>query len=344
MSVDEGDARVQRLKRSCEIKRMNYVKKIRAIHKLAIQSAEDTSVVPQLLVMVETLDQLLSSFTIEDEALLGHLLDLGLENEYPDTEGVEIFELVCSAKATANRFMQYCPDKTIESTHGGSQVSLNNAGRGVPTSDEQSIPDNVVVDVSPGGVQSNNAGSLGSNKCIPREPTSKQPSFHKTSKTTSYNAKKPLLHTSMVTSSNPSKATQSCKCCNGTHGLTSCPKFKGWTQEMRNTWARDQRICFRCLRTGHWVTKCKSSNVCGQCSRWHHTLLHSVGPAATSREESSSKEGQSDNATTSSCLGQNTVTGQFGEINFGESFSANGYTGEPLYRRMDISANEYIGE
>ncbi|KAL5233402.1 hypothetical protein ACI65C_000812 [Semiaphis heraclei] len=164
MSVDEGDARVQRLKRSCEIKRMNYVKKIRAIHKLAIQSAEDTSVVPQLLVMVETLDQLLSSFTIEDEALLGHLLDLGLENEYPDTEGVEIFELVCSAKATANRFMQYCPDKTIESTRGGSQVSLNNAGRGVPTSDEQSIPDNVVVDVSPGGVQSNNAGSLGSNK------------------------------------------------------------------------------------------------------------------------------------------------------------------------------------
>jgi len=483
---DEGDARVQRLKRSCEIKRMNYVKKIRAIHNLAIQSSEDTSVVPRLLVMVETLDQLLSSFTIEDEALLGHLLELGLEGEYPDTEGVEIFELVCSAKAIANRFMQYCPDKTIESTHGGSQVSLNNAGRGVPTSDEQSIPDNVVVDVSPAGVQSNNAGSLGSNsvqvvkptrlpdiplpkfegdiyewvsfrdrfvttvdrrtylsdiekfyylvgcckgialdairgipvsdknyklawstleerfdkprlvarslveklliaprasseslielnkllvvfdegvslleslnipnlgdfilfsiasrclptytiklfeaqlvngfptvhdllrfvksrvailECIPQEPTSKQPNSHKTSKTTSHNTKKPLLHTSMVTRSNPSKAAQSCKCCNGTHGLTLCPKFKGWTQEMRNTWARDQRICFRCLSTGHWVTKCKSSNVCGQCSRWHHTLLHSTGPATTSREESSSKVGQSDVATTSSCLGQNT--------------------------------------
>ncbi|XP_022161164.1 uncharacterized protein LOC111027210 [Myzus persicae] len=459
MSVDEGDARVQRLKRSCEIKRMNYVKKIRAIHSLAIQSSEDTSVIPRLLVMVETLDQLLSSFTIEDEALLGHLLDLGLDGEYPDTESVEIFELVCSAKAIANRFMQYCPDKTIESTHGGSQVSLNNAGRGVPTPDEQSIPDNVVVDVSPGGVQSNNAGSLGSNnrfvttmdrrtylsdiekfyylvgcckgtaldairgipvsdknyklvwstleerfdkprlvarslveklliaprasseslielnkllvafdegvslleslnipnlgdfilfsiasrclptytiklfeaqlvngfptvhdllrfvksrvailECIPQEPTSKQPNSHKTSKPTSHNTKKPPQHTSMVTSSNPSNAAQSCKCCNGTHGLTSCPKFKGWTQEMRNTWARDQRICFRCLRTGHWVTKCKSSNVCGQCSRWHHTLLHSAGPATTAKEESSSKVGQSDVATTSSCLGQNTLT------------------------------------
>ncbi|XP_008181823.1 uncharacterized protein LOC103309058 [Acyrthosiphon pisum] len=486
MAGDEEVARIKRLKRSCEVKRMNYMNKIRAVHSVAVRTAEDTSVVPQLLVMVESLDQLLSSFTIEDEALLDHLLDLELDNEYPDKEGVEMFELVSFAKATAHHFMQYCPDQTIVSTHGGSQGSLNEVGRNVPKSDEQVITDNVTIDVSPGAIQSNNAGSLRSNivqvikparlpeiplptfegdiyewitfrdrfttsvdrrehlsdidkfyylvgcckgaardairgipvsdhnyklawstleerfnkprlvacsliekllnaqrasseslvelnkllvvfdegvslleslnipnlgdfilfsiasrclpiysiklfeaqlangfptvkdllrfvksrvailECIPREPTSKQTNSHKTTKTATYNAKKPPLHTSMVTSSNSSKAAKSCKCCKGTHDLTSCPKFKGWTQEVRNNWARDQRICFRCLRPGHWVTKCKSSNICGQCSRRHHSLLHSDGSAAPSREEDSSKEGQLDSASASSCLGQNT--------------------------------------
>lgn len=483
MAGDEEVARVKRLKRSCEVKRTSYMNKIRAVHGVAVRSAEDTSVVPQLLVMVESLDQLLSSFTIEDEALLGHLLDLELDIEYPDTEGVEMFELASFAKATANRFRQYCPDQTIVSTHGGSQGSLNEVGRNAPNPDEQ-VTDNVTMDVSPGAIQSNNAGSLRSNsvqaikparlpeiplptfegdiyewitfrdrfttsvdrrenlsdidkfyylvgcckgaardairgipvsdhnyklawstleerfnkprlvacsliekllnaqrasseslielnkllvvfdegvslleslnipnlgdfilfsiasrclpiysiklfeaqltnrfptvkdllmfvksrvailECIPREPTSKN--SHKTIKIATFNAKKPPLHTSMVTSSNPSKAATSCKCCTGTHDLTSCPKFKGWTQEVRNNWARDQRICFRCLRPGHWVTKCKSSNICGQCSRRHHSLLHPVGSAAPSRGEGSSMEGQSDCASASSCLGQNT--------------------------------------
>jgi len=101
MAGDEEVARLKRLKRSCEVKRMNYMNKIRAVHSVAVRSAEDTSVIPQLLVMVESLDQLLSSFTIEDEALLGYFLDLELDHEYPDTEGVKMFELVSVAKATA---------------------------------------------------------------------------------------------------------------------------------------------------------------------------------------------------------------------------------------------------
>lgn len=486
MVGDEEVARVKRLKRNCEIKRMNYVKKIRAVHSVAVRSAEDTSVVPQLLVMVESLDDLLSSFTIEDESLLNLLLDLELDNEYPETEGVEMFELVSFAKATAHRFMQHCPDQTIASTHGGSQVSLNDIGRNVSKSDDQVITDNLIVNVSPSAIQSNDAGSPRSSgvqvikptrlpeiplptfegdiyewitfrdrfittvdsrtylpdidkfyylvgfckgaardairgipvsdqnyklawsaleerfnkprlvarsliekllnaprapsenlvelnkllvvfdegvtlleslnlpnlgdfilfsiasrclptysiklfeaqlangfptvqellkfvksrvailECIPPEPTSKQSNSHKSTKTTSHNARKPPLHTSMVTSSNPSKVSQSCTCCKGTHVLTSCPKFKGWTQEIRNNWARDNKICFRCLRTGHWVTKCKSSNVCGQCSPRHHSLLHSAGSAAPSKEENSPDARQPDVATTSSCLGQNT--------------------------------------
>jgi len=121
--------------------------------------------------MVESLDQVLSSFTIEDEALLNNLLDLDLDDEYPGTEGVEMFELVSFAKATFNRFMQYCPDQTIVSTHGGSQVSLNNVGRGAQNADDPVICGNVVVNVSPGDVQSNKVGSLRSSGVQVIKPT-----------------------------------------------------------------------------------------------------------------------------------------------------------------------------
>ncbi|CAI6374781.1 unnamed protein product [Macrosiphum euphorbiae] len=171
MAGDEEVARVKRLKRSCEVKRKSYVNIIRAVHSVAVRSAEDTSVVPQLLVMVESLDHLWSSFTIEDEALLNYLLDLELDNEYPDTEGVEMFELVSFSKATAHRFMQYCPDQITTSTHGGSQVSLNDVGPNVKKSDEQVITDNVTIDVSPGAVQLTNAGSVRSSGSQVIKPT-----------------------------------------------------------------------------------------------------------------------------------------------------------------------------
>lgn len=78
-------------------------------------------------------------------------------------------------------------------------------------------------------------------------------------------------------------------------------------KKTRNNWVRDQQICFRCLHPGHWVTKCKSSNICGQCSRVHHSLLHSERSAVLSGQESTSREGRSDIATSSSCLGHNTL-------------------------------------
>lgn len=144
-------------------------------------------------------------------------------------------------------------------------------------------------------------------ECIPREPTSKQVNIHKVSKDVPHNTKKTPLHTSMVASSNTSQAAQPCKCCKGTHALHSCPMFNGWAQEKRNQWARDQRICFRCLRIGHWLSKCKSSIVCGHCSRGHHSLLHPTASTGSVRGESTSQERNSANAQSSSSLfSQNT--------------------------------------
>uniref|UniRef100_A0A2S2R014 Uncharacterized protein n=1 Tax=Sipha flava TaxID=143950 RepID=A0A2S2R014_9HEMI len=485
MSSDD-QARANRLKRRCEIRRKNCVNKIRAVYDLAVRSAADSTVVPQLLVLVDTLDQLMSSFNTEDEALLNQLIDMELDAEYPDRECVEMLEMVSFAQATANRLMQYCAPQTILSVHGGSQVFLNNVDVNEPQTNVHASNGAGAGDGSPGGVQSNNAGSLRSNsvqvikptrlpeiplpsfygdiykwisfrdrfaamvdrrstlsdiekfyylvgcckgdaldairgipvadhnyklawstlkerfdkprlvacslierllsaprassetlaelnkllvifdegvsvlksmeipnlgdfilfsiasrclptssiklfeaqlangfptvqdllkfvksrvailECIPREPTSKQINELKNHKGASYSVKKPPIHSSMVASSNPSQASQSCICCKGTHVLASCPKFKSWTLETRSNWARDQRICFRCLRTGHWVSRCKSSIVCGQCSRRHHSLLHPASSSGRPREENTSNAEQMDLPTTSSLLSQNT--------------------------------------
>ncbi|VVC30476.1 Peptidase aspartic, putative,Aspartic peptidase domain,Protein of unknown function DUF1759,Zinc finger [Cinara cedri] len=484
MMLGDDKERVQLLKQRCEIRRMSCMDRIRSVYSLAVRSVEDSSVVPQLLDMVETLDQLLSSFNAEDETLLQLLLDLELGNEYSKTEFVEMFELVSFIQMTVSQFMQ----STI-SVHGDSQM-LSNANKEDPQIDDHMVDDTHIA--SSHDSQSNNSDSLESSgfqvinstrspeillptfhgniyewisfrdrfvetvdrrttlsdieklyylvgccegvaletiqsipvsdqnyklawstlqerfdkpgllaysiiekllsapratsetsvelnkvltvfdeslsllesmkipnladfilfsiasrclptdsiklfeaqldntfptvqdllrfmklrmailECIPREPTSKPTDSYKTTKDSYKTTKgephesKTSLHTSMVTSSSLSHVSQPCKCCKGTHDLTSCSKFKGWSHELRNKWARDQRICFRCLRSGHWAFVCKSRILCSQCSRWHHSLLHPVGPSERLGEGNKLKEGQSDGAITSSLLSQNT--------------------------------------
>jgi hypothetical protein len=73
------------------------------------------------------------------------------------------------------------------------------------------------------------------------------------------------------------KSETICPCCQDTHPLISCPKFKSWSLDARSKWARDQRLCFRCLDSDHWAPRCHTSIVCAVCSRKHHTLVHKDG-------------------------------------------------------------------
>jgi len=108
----------------------------------------------------------------------------------------------------------------------------------------------------------------------------------------------------MVTNSNSSQQHQLCKCCKGAHTRITCSKFSNWSQNTRNTWVREQRICFRCLRTGHWASNCRSSVVCAQCSRKHHSLLHPDGPANRSSHENIASTSQADPEAASSLVNQ----------------------------------------
>ncbi|XP_015376107.1 PREDICTED: uncharacterized protein LOC107170490 [Diuraphis noxia] len=81
---------------------------------------------------------------------------------------------------------------------------------------------------------------------------------------------------SLMTSTGTSKSNVSCPICKGSNAVSTCNKFTGWTVDVRENWARENRCCFRCLRIGHWAPECKSSVQCTKCPRRHHPLLHST--------------------------------------------------------------------
>lgn len=73
---------------------------------------------------------------------------------------------------------------------------------------------------------------------------------------------------------------QVCAMCKGTHYLYGCPEFLGLAVPDRIVIATKHKLCLNCLRTGHFVKNCKSSN-CRKCAEAYNTLLH-VEPAGSS--------------------------------------------------------------
>ncbi|XP_071578378.1 uncharacterized protein [Temnothorax nylanderi] len=64
-----------------------------------------------------------------------------------------------------------------------------------------------------------------------------------------------------------------CDCCNGTHFIVMCTKFRDLSPGDRQKLAISRRLCFNCLGR-HNVRSCKSSRGCKKCTNRHHTMLH----------------------------------------------------------------------
>jgi len=90
--------------------------------------------------------------------------------------------------------------------------------------------------------------------------------------------------TSLMTSAGTSKSNMSCPICKGSHAVSICNKFTGWSVDVREKWARENRCCFRCLRIGHWAPECKSPVQCTKCSRRHHPLLHTLTTVTSDKD------------------------------------------------------------
>jgi len=69
-------------------------------------------------------------------------------------------------------------------------------------------------------------------------------------------------------------ATQlQCPLCNGSHRLFKCDRFNKLTTRQRLTQVKQLNLCFNCLHLFSKNHTC-STQVCRQCHKRHHTLLH----------------------------------------------------------------------
>lgn len=118
MALDTESERLIRLKNRGVIKRNGYAMRIRSIHALANRCLTSDDESDQLLVAVESLDKLLSSFEIKDNAILDFLVELRLLSEYSNDLIVKISELITFYKSVSN---QYCE---IRKDHNKSAVPL----------------------------------------------------------------------------------------------------------------------------------------------------------------------------------------------------------------------------
>ena len=84
---------------------------------------------------------------------------------------------------------------------------------------------------------------------------------------TQMNGNQRHLHTHLATSE------QQCECCEETHKIFKCGKFKKLSVRERAELIKVRKLCFNSLRPGHRSEDCDGSK-CKQCGRKHHTLLH----------------------------------------------------------------------
>ena len=84
---------------------------------------------------------------------------------------------------------------------------------------------------------------------------------------------------SYSTSSNPVPVhIKPCLMCKNSHTLFGCDQFKKMAPDKRLQFAKDNRLCFNCLRPGHMLTACGLNRTCSVegCGRKHTKFLHQI--------------------------------------------------------------------
>jgi len=101
----QDQASVERARIKAVLKRDESIKRIRAMHDLALRCDQDPSLVAQLSLLTDEIDEVWSRFTFDNDALLDSLVYLGQEQEYPIDQVAELRDLISVSRATLNRHM-----------------------------------------------------------------------------------------------------------------------------------------------------------------------------------------------------------------------------------------------
>ncbi|XP_045534525.1 uncharacterized protein LOC123721112 [Papilio machaon] len=72
---------------------------------------------------------------------------------------------------------------------------------------------------------------------------------------------------------NEKPSLQLCPNCKCEHKLSNCPKFLELTYEQRLELLPKLKVCFNCLRSGHYANNCRTTG-CKICKKRHNVLIH----------------------------------------------------------------------
>ena len=81
-----------------------------------------------------------------------------------------------------------------------------------------------------------------------------------------------------------------CPSCSKGHNLEKCPQFKSKGLDQRREFVLSQGLCFGCLKKGQLSSSCRSRMKCGECGKWHPTLLHGIKPSRRSVKQDLKEE------------------------------------------------------
>ncbi|XP_016661601.2 uncharacterized protein LOC107884315 [Acyrthosiphon pisum] len=104
MASEEELERNKRAKDRALAKRASYVARIKAIHATALPASEDATKVPRLLAAAAKLDNLLTAFEIEDNAVFEAYCALDMLSEYTTDVVVEVNEWAYDIQSIASRY------------------------------------------------------------------------------------------------------------------------------------------------------------------------------------------------------------------------------------------------
>ena len=82
-----------------------------------------------------------------------------------------------------------------------------------------------------------------------------------------------------------SQAVKTCRFCDKSHHLSSCPEFRKLPYLDKKAFVFKERLCYCCLNGGHISKKCRNRAKCEQCNGKHPTSLHSDDYKPTRRDD-----------------------------------------------------------
>ena len=69
-------------------------------------------------------------------------------------------------------------------------------------------------------------------------------------------------------------STVSCVICSQSHMIYDCPQFRSMSPRQRRVVTSQNKMCFNCLKWGHFSKNCRLSTRCKKCNGRHSTFLH----------------------------------------------------------------------